>query len=292
MKTAINGLMFVAAALLAVSPFAIAHQGNISNYEWAGHVPKSHAKDKVPYPLLHAATHNDIAKVKRLLANGVDIETKNHGNHTALYIAAAANSIEALRLLLEKGTDINTKNKDGLTALHIAAVNNRIEAVRLLLANGVNILAITNTGSTSLSYAKLLNRHVIVRILQNYTSGQFADLVVKKESAKQKIERKYADAWCEKHGGESQAKLTDNTIADCLTAKYAVEFDFALPQKSYECAGQALHYADVAKRKPLCILIEKAETTIKEFISAVAKIPPQVEVQCMNATGEIFTCPK
>ena len=107
-----------------------------------------------------------------------------------------------------------------------------------------------------------------------------------------KRERDYSDAWCEARGGDSRAILSDGTKPDCLLENEAVEFDFGMPHKAYECVGQAMHYARMSERNPVCILVQKAGISVAEFARAVWRVSPPVEVRCMNADGEFFTCPK
>lgn len=71
-------------------------------------------------------------------------------------------------------------------------------------------------------------------------------------------EKYYQKQWCDKKGGIMEYRLSDKTRVDCLTDKYAVEFDFA--PKYHECLGQALHYAARTNKQGVCVLIiEKPE---------------------------------
>lgn len=98
----------------------------------------------------------------------------------------------------------------------------------------------------------------------------------------------YSETWCKKQGGDSQAILSDGTRPDCLLDN-AIEFDFGYGMKPYECTGQALHYAKLTGKSPLCILIKKEGISDKEFSRAVNKV--HVQLQCMDKHGEIFICP-
>lgn len=66
-------------------------------------------------------------------------------------------------------------------------------------------------------------------------------------------EKYYQDRWCEKHQGATEYVLKDHTRVDCLTDKYAIEFDFA--PKWAESIGQALYYAEMTGRRPGVVLI-------------------------------------
>lgn len=55
------------------------------------------------------------------------------------------------------------------------------------------------------------------------------------------------------HNGIEEFENKDYTRVDCLTDKYAVEFDFA--NKWAESIGQALHYQRMTGKKAKVVLI-------------------------------------
>ena len=90
-----------------------------------------------------AARKGDAAAVKRLLDEGVDVNTKFRYNRTALSFAADRGHVEVVKLLLERGADVTMKDTFyGATALTWAVspagdrTPNHTEVVRLLLARG------------------------------------------------------------------------------------------------------------------------------------------------------------
>ena len=74
-------------------------------------------------------------------------------------------------------------------------------------------------------------------------------------------EKAYQAKWCKAHNGQLEYRLADKSRVDCLTEKYAVEFDFA--NKWQECIGQALYYGQMTKRTPACVLIMEKEKDVK-----------------------------
>lgn len=66
-------------------------------------------------------------------------------------------------------------------------------------------------------------------------------------------ESSYQHAWCSAHNGIEEFENKDFTRVDCLTDKYAVEFDFA--NKWAESIGQALHYQRMTGKKAKVVLI-------------------------------------
>ena len=68
------------------------------------------------------------------------------------------------------------------------------------------------------------------------------------------LEKVYQDKWCSAHHGTVEAKFPGEDVrCDCLTADYAVEFDFA--PKWAESVGQALYYATLSGKKATVVLI-------------------------------------
>jgi len=67
-------------------------------------------------------------------------------------------------------------------------------------------------------------------------------------------EKYYQELHCKSLSyGRTEVALKDGTRADCVTADYAIEYDFC--EKWAECGTQALHYGAMLKLKPQCLLI-------------------------------------
>ncbi len=85
--------------------------------------------------------------------------------------------------------------------------------------------------------------------------------------AKHKMpEREYVSQYC---SGKIEFILPDRTRVDCLTDKYAIEFDFA--SKWAEAVGQSLHYAYRTGRLPAIYLILESKTDIR-FVDIVTPL--------------------
>jgi ankyrin repeat protein len=90
-----------------------------------------------------AVRKGDVAAVKALLDQGVDVNTKFRYNATALSFAADRGHVEVVKLLLDRGADINAED----TFYHATPLTwairpatgrkpEHLEVVRLLLAKG------------------------------------------------------------------------------------------------------------------------------------------------------------
>ena len=90
-----------------------------------------------------AARKGDAAAVKKLLDEGVDVNTKFRYDRTALSFAADRGHVEVVKLLLERGADVNARD----TFYHATPLTwtinpamertpRHVDVLRLLLAKG------------------------------------------------------------------------------------------------------------------------------------------------------------
>ena len=76
------------------------------------------------------------------------------------------------------------------------------------------------------------------------------------------LESVYQDVWCNDNKGVVEVVLSDGTRCDCLTDKYAVEFDFS--SKWAEAIGQSLRYARLTGKKAgIALIIENKKDEIQ-----------------------------
>lgn len=91
-------------------------------------------------PLMKAVEKNDVATVKKLIAQGVNVSELDTNQDAPLVMAAYLGHSEIVRLLLEAGADV-TAVDPGMkaTALHAAAYAGRTEAAKLLIEYHIDI---------------------------------------------------------------------------------------------------------------------------------------------------------
>ncbi|MCT8871945.1 ankyrin repeat domain-containing protein [Shewanella xiamenensis] len=70
--------------------------------------------------LIHAVKAKDTLAVKRIIANGADLEGVDKNGMTALLHACELQSFELLKLLVDAGADVNHPNALGYRPLDIA----------------------------------------------------------------------------------------------------------------------------------------------------------------------------
>ena len=142
------------------------------------------------------ARDGELSEVRRLLADGVNVNAENNeGGWTALHLAVAEGHAETVKVLIAAGANVNAASKygralysaapyghtevakiliaaganvhvkhDGRTALHMAAINGHTEFAKVLIAAGANVNA-DNDSVTALHVAAYNGHTEVVKIL-------------------------------------------------------------------------------------------------------------------------------
>ena len=84
--------------------------------------------------LLDAAKRGDAVKIRHLLVQAVDIETRDSSGRTALLLATHRNAIEVARILIEAGADVSISDSDEVSPLAHARKSGYSEIIDLLVA--------------------------------------------------------------------------------------------------------------------------------------------------------------
>jgi len=105
--------------------------------------------------LLSAAQRDDVAALKKLVADGVSPSSANGVGQSALHIAAMWGNYKAVEFLISAGANVNAKNQPMLgqsTPLHCMANSNRgsdfarLECAKKLIAAGADIKLANDAG--------------------------------------------------------------------------------------------------------------------------------------------------
>lgn len=119
-------------------------------------------------PLVIAAYKGYTEIVQLLLAAGADITAVDPGmKATALHAAAYAGRTEAAKLLIQYHIDIDKQGPyNGYTALHDAIWQGNVEIARVLIDAGANLTLQSNSGETPLEFAKSKHHPEIVAMIE------------------------------------------------------------------------------------------------------------------------------
>ena len=66
--------------------------------------------DETWWGWIHAATANDVAKLRRFIADGIDVNEADTYGQTALSYACAENCLDAAKVLVAAGADVNASD--------------------------------------------------------------------------------------------------------------------------------------------------------------------------------------
>ena len=104
-------------------------------------------------PLVDAVTAKDMAALRELLRNGVDVNAPAGDGATPLHWAVYGDDPAIVSLLVRAGAKVNVANDLGITPLYLASANGNAVIVRELLAAGARPDAASATGVTPLMEA-------------------------------------------------------------------------------------------------------------------------------------------
>jgi quinoprotein dehydrogenase-associated probable ABC transporter substrate-binding protein len=103
--------------------------------------------------LSNAATAGDLVRVKYLVENGADINTRDFEGYTPLLNAVRTKYDDLSNYLVEHGADVNLADRDGWTPLMFAAWRNSVGSIEALIRKGARLEDTNPKGLTALSIA-------------------------------------------------------------------------------------------------------------------------------------------
>ena len=117
--------------------------------------------------LFASAITGNSARLKSLLAEGVEVNGTTANGRTALMAASFNGNVRAAKILLAYGADVNVHDDAGVTALMDSLVFGNNELVNLLIAAGADVNAIDNSNVSVLARAKKIKHKHIIKTLEN-----------------------------------------------------------------------------------------------------------------------------
>jgi ankyrin repeat protein len=118
------------------------------------------------------ASINNVEEMKPLVQFVRDINVKDAGGNSALFIACRSNAFDVAQWLLTlEGITLNDYDSDGQTPLHLAVITRNITLVRLLLLNGAFVNSQNRFGWTPLMIATYDGQLLICQLLVSYSAN-------------------------------------------------------------------------------------------------------------------------
>ncbi len=99
---------------------------------------------------LTAAEENDSVTVRELLAQGIDIESRDTNGRSALLLATHHNAIEVARILIDAGANVNAMDNITDSPYLYAGAEGRLEILRMTLKQGADFTSVNRYGGTAL----------------------------------------------------------------------------------------------------------------------------------------------
>lgn len=127
------------------------------------------AEDIASYSGLHLAAQEGRAdEIRRLIAEGADLNIRDRAERTPAHVAAFASHDDALRALATGGADMNALENRAYDVLTIAAVADDPELVSLAmeLGNKSNLITSVYDGTALIAAAHLGHHEVVARLVE------------------------------------------------------------------------------------------------------------------------------
>jgi cytohesin len=118
-----------------------------------------------PENIHEAVVLGDIEGVRKFLAAGTDVNSKNRAEFTPLHLAVFSGDLMIVKLLIARGADVNALGVECSTPLHEAILCGKKDIMELLIAKGANINARDLILGTPLHYAAEKRRVEFAAIL-------------------------------------------------------------------------------------------------------------------------------
>ena len=119
-------------------------------------------------PLHEAAKSGDLASVRLLVSDGVDVRAIEADGTTALHWASHHDRIEISALLLKAGAEVDAINRYGVTPLALASLNGSAPMIKQLLRAGADANQANPDGETPLMTAARAGSREAIDALLTY----------------------------------------------------------------------------------------------------------------------------
>jgi ankyrin repeat protein len=118
---------------------------------------------------LQAADEGDVARLKTLLANGVDINVTNRQGRTAMVLASLKKHYACVEFLIDAGADINKQDETCFNPFLLSCLTNDLTLLRITLKGKPDLTRLTRFGGVGITPASEKGHVEIVRELVLHT---------------------------------------------------------------------------------------------------------------------------
>lgn len=104
----------------------------------------------LPALFLTAAAEGDSVAVQEMLAQGVNIESRDENGRSALLLATHHNAVDVARVLIDAGANVNAMDNITDSPYLYAGAEGRLEILRMTLTHGADLTSVNRYGGTAL----------------------------------------------------------------------------------------------------------------------------------------------
>jgi ankyrin repeat protein len=118
-----------------------------------------------PISLVDAVKNSDIAAIRALLQQHVNVNATEPDGTTALHWAARADDVQTAELLIGAGANVKATNRYGVTPLYLACINGSAALIETLLKTGADPNTALPEGETALMTAARTGKPEALNVL-------------------------------------------------------------------------------------------------------------------------------
>jgi ankyrin repeat domain-containing protein 17 len=136
------------------------------------HILEARGIEYSGHSFIRQAAKGNIENVDLFIKSGMDVNSKEQTNSTALMVAASNGHIDIVKMLLENGANINDVDNSNSTALMHAAYTNHVEIVKILISKKAKLNIRNNLNETALRHATRANNAEVVKALNDVGASE------------------------------------------------------------------------------------------------------------------------
>ncbi|WP_371220405.1 ankyrin repeat domain-containing protein [Orientia tsutsugamushi] len=204
--------------------------------------------------LPYIAYKGDIELLQHLIDHGINVNTTNHWNNTALHVASYHGNIDIVNLLLDNNANPNLQDANLHTPLHLAISNGHIDIVRLLLNHEANItiqgqfyrtpfkiacIKYIENPEQNLEMMRLLITHIVKIERANLVDTSSSGFLENKDLISESEELNELEQQCHKE--------IDQMKSICISKNDSSFFDIFILQKDINTLARCANNPDIAK---------------------------------------------
>jgi ankyrin repeat protein len=121
--------------------------------------------DQRPSGLVSAAARGDVGSVRRLLADGAPVNTRDRDGRTAVTAAALGDHVDVVRVLIDAGADVDLQDAERNNPLLVCGVTGNVAMLREVLRADPDVRLTNRFGGTALIPASERGHVDMVRAL-------------------------------------------------------------------------------------------------------------------------------